>query len=64
MGEHNCYNRDVVECIKKKAYELWQKDGCKQGRDLHYWLDAEKAVKSRLKNNLPKTPGINQGRIK
>ena len=49
MGEHNCYKKDVAECIKKKAYELWEKDGRKKGCDLHYWLDAEKAVKFQIK---------------
>lgn len=49
MGEHNCYKKDVAECIKKKAYELWEKDGCKKGRDLHYWLNAENAVKAQIK---------------
>ena len=45
MGEHNCYGKNEAECIKKKAYELWEKDGCKHGDDLHYWLNAEKTVK-------------------
>jgi len=49
MGEHNCYKKDEAECIKKKAYELWDKDGRKQGRDLNYWLNAEKAVKAQIK---------------
>ena len=49
MGEHNCYKSDLQECIKKKAYELWEKDGRKQGRDLQYWLNAEKAVKAQTK---------------
>ncbi|MFA5145634.1 MAG: DUF2934 domain-containing protein [Candidatus Omnitrophota bacterium] len=49
MGEHNCYKNDVQECIKKKAYELWEKDGRKQGRDMDHWLNAEKAVKIRIK---------------
>jgi hypothetical protein len=40
---------DPKECIKKKAYELWDKEGHKQGRDLDYWLKAEKAVKSQSK---------------
>jgi len=39
-------NKDLTECIKVKAKELWEKDGCKQGRDLDYWLQAEKVVKS------------------
>ncbi|MEI8350560.1 MAG: AMP-binding protein [Candidatus Omnitrophota bacterium] len=37
-------NKDVAERIKKKAYELWEKGGYKQGYDLDYWLDAEKTV--------------------
>ena len=53
MGEHNCYKHDVAECIKKKAYELWEKDGRKPDRDLHYWLDAEKAVKVQAKKQSP-----------
>ena len=49
MGEHNCYKKDETECIKEKAKELWKKDGCKQGRDLDYWLQAEKVVKVQIK---------------
>ena len=49
MGEHNCCNNDAHECIKKKAYELWDKEGRKNGRDLDYWLKAEKAVKTQIK---------------
>jgi len=41
-----CSNTSLTECIKVKAKELWEKDGCKQGRDLDYWLQAEKIVKS------------------
>lgn len=49
MGEHNCYHNDAKEFIKKKAYELWEKNGRKQGRDLDYWLNAEKALKVQIK---------------
>lgn len=49
MGEHNCYKKDAAECVRKKAYELWEKDGRKQGRDLHYWLIAEKIVNVQIK---------------
>ncbi|MDO8488658.1 MAG: DUF2934 domain-containing protein [Candidatus Omnitrophota bacterium] len=49
MGEHNCYKKDVMECIKKKAYELWEKGGRKENNDLVYWLIAEKAVKGQIK---------------
>jgi len=59
MGEHNCYKKDAAECIKKKTYELWEKDRCNQGRDLDYWLNAEKVVKSQIKNNIIKSPSRN-----
>ena len=49
MGEHNCYMNDAQECIRKKAYELWEKEGRKKGRDLDYWLKAEKIVKAKIK---------------
>lgn len=42
-------NMDLTECIRQKAKELWEKDGCKQGHDLDYWLQAEKIVKSQAK---------------
>jgi hypothetical protein len=32
------------EEIAVQAYCLWQKDGCKKGRDLDYWLAAEKQL--------------------
>lgn len=54
MGEHNCYKHGEAECIKKKAYELWEHDGRKQGRDLEHWLNAEKTVKVEAKNNIQK----------
>jgi len=49
MGEHNCYRGDAQACISKKAYELWDKDGRKEGRDMDYWLIAEKTVKTKTK---------------
>ncbi len=49
MGEHNCYKKNEVECIQKKAYELWEKDGHKQGHDFDYWLTAEEVVKVKIK---------------
>jgi hypothetical protein len=54
MGEHNCYRSDESECIRVKAYELWEKDGRKPGLDMYYWLLAEKAVKPAHKNTSPK----------
>ena len=49
MDEHNCCKKSEAGRIKEKAKELWKKDGCKQGRDLEYWLQAEKAVKVKIK---------------
>lgn len=30
--------------ISRLAHEFWQADGCPQGRDLEYWLKAEKQL--------------------
>lgn len=30
-----------VDRIRERAYELWQQDGCPDGRSLEYWLRAE-----------------------
>ncbi|MBF0523178.1 MAG: DUF2934 domain-containing protein [Candidatus Omnitrophica bacterium] len=51
MGEHNCYKTDKKECIKKKAYELWEKNGRKKDHDSDYWLMAEKNLEHQKKNN-------------
>ncbi len=44
-------NTDVTNAIRQKAYELWKKDGCRQGHDLDYWLKAEKTVCGKKKNS-------------
>jgi hypothetical protein len=46
MDERNCYGKSEAECTKKKAYELWEKDGRKHGNDLHYRLNAKKTVEA------------------
>ncbi|HBM17337.1 MAG TPA: hypothetical protein DD381_13500 [Lentisphaeria bacterium] len=46
MSKNNCCKADVKECIMQKAYTLWKKDGRKTGFDLHYWLMAEKCIKT------------------
>lgn len=61
MGEHNCYGSDARECIRKKAYELWEKNGRKPGRDLEYWLIAEKTVHAPIKSNSFKKSGMERG---
>lgn len=55
MGEHNCYQTDEAKCIQKKAHELWEKDGCKPGHDLDYWLSAEQNVKHGKKKEQAKS---------
>ncbi len=40
---------DLTNNIREKARELWERDGCKQNRDLDYWLQAEKIVKGQMK---------------
>jgi len=52
----------MTVCIEKKAYELWEQDGRRHGRDLDYWLIAEKTVTSGIKNNIPKNRVCIKGR--
>jgi hypothetical protein len=33
--------------IEELAYELYQRDGCIQGRELHHWLEAERIFHAR-----------------
>lgn len=47
--KNKCGKAESTNCVKKKAKELWEKDGCKQGRDLDYWLQAEKIVRVQMK---------------
>jgi len=37
----------VVDAIRKKAYELYEKRGKKQGHAMNDWLEAEHIVKQR-----------------
>ena len=39
---------DVNALIAKKAYELYEKRGRKQGHAMQDWLEAEKIVKGKL----------------
>jgi len=39
----------ITLITKDKAKELWEKDGRKQGRDLDYWLQAEKIIKGQIR---------------
>jgi hypothetical protein len=35
---------NLYEEIAKKAYELYRKSGCTEGRDFQNWLEAERLV--------------------
>lgn len=37
---------EMTERIRKKAQELWERRGRVMGKDLEFWLEAEKLVKS------------------
>jgi hypothetical protein len=43
MGEHDRHKNNEAECIQKRACELWEKGGHKQGCDFDRWLIAKKA---------------------
>jgi hypothetical protein len=34
----------TAEAISRRAYELWEKEGRPENRDLHHWLRAEKEL--------------------
>jgi len=37
------------ELIAKKAYELYEKNGCQQGNDVQNWIEAERLVKRSMR---------------
>lgn len=39
---------DLYEEIAKVAYEIYEKGGCIEGRDLDNWLEAERIVMARI----------------
>lgn len=38
----------LTDVIRKKAYELYEKRGKKQGHDLDNWLEAERMIKQKI----------------
>ena len=38
----------LTDMIRKKAYELYEKRGKKQGRDMDNWLEAERIIKQKI----------------
>jgi hypothetical protein len=49
-AERNISEQQLRERVAQKAYELYQKCGQVQGRDLEDWLEAEKLVLAELKD--------------
>jgi hypothetical protein len=45
---------NIREEIAKAAYELYEKSGSIQGRDMNHWLEAEKIVTARQKKGTQK----------
>ncbi len=43
----SCSQEKLTEAIKKKAQQLYEKSGRKEGRDLENWLEAERLVKAK-----------------
>jgi hypothetical protein len=37
-------DRETEEQIKRRAYELWQSEGCPSGRDQEHWDQAQKEI--------------------
>ena len=42
-------NPNLHDEIAKVAFDLYQKEGCPEGRELIHWLQAEKIVKEKYK---------------
>lgn len=36
----------MKESIAARAYELWQEEGCPEGRDIEFWYQAEQQLKA------------------
>jgi hypothetical protein len=51
-------NPNLHDEIAKVAYDLYQKEGCPEGRNLIHWLEAEKIVKEQY----AESPGGASGR--
>lgn len=39
---------NLDECIRHRAYILWEADGHPEGKEMDYWLRAENEIKSNL----------------
>ncbi|MDP2910926.1 MAG: DUF2934 domain-containing protein [Candidatus Omnitrophota bacterium] len=44
-NEERVSREEFMQLVQQKAYEIYEKRGCKQGNDLEDWLNAERLVK-------------------
>lgn len=47
-NENRISREEFMQLVQKKAYEIYEKRGCKSGNDLEDWLNAESLVKEDL----------------
>lgn len=47
-SEKRVSREEFIQLIQKKAYEIYEKRGCRPGNDLEDWLNAERLVKEDL----------------
>lgn len=47
-NEKRVSREEFMQLVQKKAYEIYEKRGCKSGNDLEDWLNAERLVKEEL----------------
>jgi len=44
-NENRVSREEFMQLVQQKAYEIYEKRGCKSGNDLEDWLNAERLVK-------------------
>jgi hypothetical protein len=47
-NEKRVSREEFMQLVQKKAYEMYEKRGCKSGNDLEDWLTAERLVNEDL----------------
>ena len=47
-NENRTSREEFMQLVQKKAFEIYEKRGCKSGNDLEDWLNAERLVKEEL----------------
>ena len=47
-NENRVSREEFMQMVQKKAYEIYEKRGCKPGNDLEDWLTAEQLVKEEI----------------